>query len=60
MRILCTHLFNDYSGSPLVLSTAIKAMKEDNQEVTIMTSDTEGFLSNLETEEHLVLSLIHI
>ena len=54
MRILCTHLFNDYSGSPLVLSTAIKAMKEDNHEVTVMTSDTEGFLSNLEMEEHLV------
>ena len=54
MRILCTHLFNDYSGSPLVLSTAIKAMKENDHAVTLMTSKSEGFLSNLETAEHLV------
>ena len=54
MRILCTHLFNDYSGSPLVLSTAIKAMNENDHAVTIMTSKSEGFLSNLETAEHLV------
>lgn len=48
MRILCTHLFNDYSGSPLVLSNIIKTMTANGQEVTIMTSDTEGFLSDLE------------
>ena len=47
MKILCTHLFNDYSGSPLVLSNAIKTMISNGHEITVMTSNTEGFLSNL-------------
>lgn len=50
MRILCTHLFNDYSGSPLVLSNAVKTMVNNSHKVTIMTSDTEGFLSSLEVD----------
>ena len=46
-NILCVHLYNDYSGSPLVLSTAIKGLKKEGHTITLLSSDTEGFLSKL-------------
>ncbi len=51
MKIICTHLYNDYSGSPLVLANAIKSFKKQGKEVEIVTSNSEGFLSNLEIKE---------
>lgn len=50
-KIICTHLYNDFSGSPLVLATAIKGLVEKGHAVTLLTSDTEGFLSNLAVEK---------
>lgn len=48
-KILCTHLFNDYSGSPLVLSTVIKGFLKEGFEVDVLTSsNTKGFLSELQ------------
>lgn len=48
-KIVCTHLFNDFSGSPLVLSTVIKGFRKSGVEVDVITSSTnEGFLSDLE------------
>lgn len=47
MKIICTHLYNDYSGSPLVLANAIKSFQKQGKEVEIVTSTSEGFLSNL-------------
>ena len=48
-KIVCAHLFNDQSGSPLVLSTVIKGFLKRGLEVDVLTSmSTDGFLSNLE------------
>lgn len=46
-KIICVHLYNDFSGSPLVLSTAIKGLVKNGHDVTLFTSDSEGFLSDL-------------
>jgi len=50
-KVVCIHLFNDFSGSPLVLSTAIKGLLKKGNKVTLLTSEREGFLSNLATED---------
>jgi L-malate glycosyltransferase len=48
MKIVFAHLLNDYSGSPLILSSIIKAAKEKGYEIDLFTSGNhEGFLSNL-------------
>ena len=48
-KIVCTHLYNDFSGSPLILSTVIKGFLKKGYEVDVLTSlAEEGFLSNLE------------
>ena len=47
-KIICAHLYNDFSGSPLVLSTIIKSFKSNGIPVEIITStEAPGFLSNL-------------
>lgn len=47
-KIVCTHLYNDYSGSPLILSTAIKGFLTKGHPVDVITStNTSGFLSQL-------------
>ena len=47
-KIICAHLYNDFSGSPLVLSTVIKSFKSNGVEVEIITSgESSGFLSDL-------------
>ncbi len=52
-KIVCVHLFNDFSGSPLVLANAIKGFREDNITVDLHTSGSgEGFLSNLDVNYH--------
>ncbi len=50
-KIICIHLYNDFSGSPLILSTAIKGLIKKGNKVTIVTSDSEGFLSNLPADK---------
>lgn len=48
MKIVFAHLLNDYSGSPLILSSIIKAAKEKGYEVDLFTcGGGDGFLSNL-------------
>ena len=49
-KIICIHLYNDFSGSPLVLSTAVKGLIKKGHQVTLMTSGNKGFLSDLGTE----------
>lgn len=49
-KIICVHLYNDFSGSPLVLSTAIKGLVKNGYEVTLLTSESEGFLSDLHVD----------
>ncbi len=47
-KIVCTHLYNDFSGSPLILSTVIKGFIQKGIKVDLLTSiSEEGFLSGL-------------
>ncbi len=47
-KIIFVHLLNDYSGSPLVLSTAIRQFVQQGVEVELVTcSGGEGFLSDI-------------
>lgn len=46
-RIHIFHLFNDYSGSPLVLKKTIETFKQQGAIITVHTSDSEGFLSSI-------------
>ncbi|MFK8104692.1 MAG: glycosyltransferase family 4 protein [Saprospiraceae bacterium] len=47
-KIVFAHLYNDYSGSPLVLSTVIKGFLNRKTRVELITSTSEGFLSELD------------
>ena len=51
-KIICVHLFNDYSGSPKVLSQVIHSLKQKNLDVAVYTSNTKGFLSDSVLEPH--------
>ena len=53
-KIICAHLYNDFSGSPLVLANAIKVFLKGGKSVEIISSDTEGFLSELPVKNHFV------
>lgn len=47
-KIVCVHLLNDYSGSPLILSMVIKGFLISGYEVDLITSSgKQGFLSGL-------------
>ena len=46
-HILCFHLFNDYSGSPKVLSSILKKMADNGISVDLVTSHGNGALSSL-------------
>jgi glycosyltransferase involved in cell wall biosynthesis len=47
-KILCVHLLNDYSGSPLILSMVIKGLVRNGYQVDLITSrEGEGFLTGL-------------
>ncbi len=51
-KILCIHLLNDYSGSPLVFAEAIKGLKAAGHEVELFTcGHSTGFLTGI-TEKH--------
>ncbi|MBI1224939.1 MAG: glycosyltransferase [Bacteroidetes bacterium] len=47
-KIIFVHLLNDFSGSPLVLSTAIRQFVAEGLEVELVTSAGKGFLNNME------------
>ena len=52
-KIIFTHLLNDYSGSPKVLSQVIKAVQKDGCEVELYTGKSDdGFLSGLTDNHH--------
>lgn len=52
-KIVFFHLYNNYSGSPRVLADIISFVK-DEYEVTLITSKTEGFLTNLNVHKKLI------
>jgi len=48
MRIIATHLLNDYSGSPKVLMQLLNGFTKNNIETHLFTSgNRDGFLSNI-------------
>ncbi|MEX9851019.1 MULTISPECIES: glycosyltransferase [Providencia] len=49
------HLFNDYSGSPLVLKNMINAIKKSGESITLLTSKHSGFLSNISETSYIRL-----
>ena len=48
MKIIGAHLFNDYSGSPLVFSQLLTHWSQKQQEVLLYTSSQKGRLSNIQ------------
>lgn len=47
-KIVCFHLFNDFSGSPKILSMVLKGIVKDEAcKVEIITSKGRGFLSDI-------------
>ena len=47
-KIVCIHLLNDYSGSPLVLSQSIKGLIDNGHDVDVYTNkNSEGFLTHI-------------
>lgn len=47
-KVVCIHLLNDYSGSPLVLSQVVNSLTESGIEVDVITNkSSNGFLNNL-------------
>ena len=47
-KIIFTHLLNDYSGSPKVLSQVIKAVQKNGYEIELYSGKSEsGFLSGI-------------
>ncbi|MEY8611544.1 glycosyltransferase family 4 protein [Parabacteroides segnis] len=47
-KVICFHLYNDYSGSPKVLSLVVRGLVEKGYSVELYTSNTDGFLIGLE------------
>lgn len=51
MKIVAFHIYNDYSGSPKVLSMVLKGLLARGYQVDLLTSNTGGVLNELEKEE---------
>lgn len=47
-RLICFHLFNDFSGSPKVLRMVLGGLAEKGTAIDIVTSKGEGALSDLD------------
>lgn len=47
-KIVCFHLYNDYSGSPKVFSMIIRGLLSKGYQIELYTSRTEGFLTNID------------
>lgn len=50
MRIYFIHSLNNYSGSPNVLKNVILGLKDKGYTISLITSRSEGFLSNLDID----------
>lgn len=46
-KIICFHLYNDFSGSPKILSLVIEGLIRKGYKVELYTSSTNGFLSDI-------------
>lgn len=52
-KIIFFHLYNNYSGSPRVLLDVISVVK-NKYDITLITSKTDGVLSNLDVKKKLI------
>lgn len=52
-QITCFHLLNDYSGSPRVLNSVISGFIKRGYKIDLITSDTEGFLSEFKNNSQV-------
>lgn len=46
-RIVCFHLFNDFSGSPKVLRAVLQGLLDDGYDIDLYSSSTPGVLNKL-------------
>ncbi len=46
-KMVCIHLLNDFSGSPLVFSQVIEGFVHQGHKVALHTNHSKGFLSNI-------------
>jgi len=58
-QILCIHLLNDFSGSPLILSQVVDGFLKQDYNVTIFTNKSEGFLSDIQNVSYKKNSYIY-
>lgn len=47
-HLVCTHLFNNYTGSPKILKQVIIGLLNKGYTIDLITNKTEGFLTNIE------------
>lgn len=47
MKILFVHLLNNYTGAPRVLSNLISSLNRQKYEITVLTSNTKGAISDI-------------
>ncbi len=52
-KLVCFHLFNDYSGSPKVLRMLLGELAEKGMQIDVVTSRGEGALSDLQKYENV-------
>ncbi len=52
MKIVCFHLFNNYSGSPTILCTVLQGLLERGYDIDLITSSGKGALDDLQGNFH--------
>jgi L-malate glycosyltransferase len=55
-KIVCVHLFNNFSGSPKVLRQVIVSLLLKGYEIDLITNKTEGFLSNIDGVNYVYIN----
>lgn len=55
-KLVCFHLFNDFSGSPKVLRMVLGGLSEKGIAIDIVTSKSEGALSDLDGRKSIRMS----
>jgi glycosyltransferase involved in cell wall biosynthesis len=54
-KVICIHLLNDFSGSPLVFSQAIDSLSQKGTNLVLFTNSHKGFLSDIEVGNRCVI-----
>lgn len=59
MKVICFHLYNDYSGSPKVLRNVVEGLVVRQHEIAIVTSKSNGVLDELKQYDNIVFDYFH-